>query len=98
MLQTSEYTHSANHLEHKIHEIIRMELSADEITPIAFSKCAFFQRATYGLFVEITVDANDDPTILYTIRRATKHGYKRIIERESCFDAIQDSWAIYYNA
>jgi len=69
------------------------ELSADEKTPIDFSKAKFFQTAKYGLFVEICRNK-----IVYTIRVNT-HGYSEddIIEQDTCLESISDSWLIYAN-
>lgn len=68
-------------------------ISADEITPIQFSKAKFFRQPTYGLFVEIREDG-----VLYTIRKAGKAGYAEIIERDACYESICDIWTIYENA
>lgn len=78
--------------------MIALEISADELTPLAYSKARLFKAAQYGLFVEICADS-----VLYTIRkfgkRGNQTGYFDIIERDSeCFEAFYfNSWAIYAN-
>lgn len=73
-------------------------ISADELTPIAFSKSHLFSRAKYGLFVEILCDnGSSEDRVVYTVRKATKNGYDRIIEEDSCYESIQDIWTIYAN-
>jgi hypothetical protein len=95
MLQTAQHTHNAHILtsNEKFNFLVAVEISADEITPIEFSKSRLWKHPRYGLFVEIRLDG-----ILYTIRKNSKLGYNEIIERDSCFEAIQDAWVIYLNA
>lgn len=91
----AEHTHNAHILSanQKFNFLVAIEVSADEITPIEFSKARLWQSPRYGLFVEIRFDS-----VLYTIRKNGKMGYTTIIESDNCFEAIQDSWSIYVNA
>lgn len=94
-MQTAEFTHSAPLVlssNEKINIALTAWISADELTPIAFSKAAFFQAPRYGLFVELL-----DEQAVYTVRKHGK-GYAQIIEQDSCFEAIQDIWSIYSSA
>lgn len=99
MQKTAEFTHTAYGLSgtasnDRFNFRIAIEISADEITPIAFSKTHFFQTPRYGLFVQI-----ERSSVVYTIRKNCKNGFADIIEQDSCFEAIQDIWAtIYENA
>jgi len=97
MFQTAEHTHNVNTsiltANEKFNFLVAIEISADEITPIQFSKAKLWKHPTYGLFVEVREDG-----ILYTIRKNSKLGYTSIIEQDTCFEAIQDSWSIYLNA
>ena len=75
-------------------------LSADQVTPIAFSRARLFRKPQYGVFAEIRTSRRAGDYVLFSICRALSNGSYDMSDKvyeTSCYEDLQDIWGIFVN-